>query len=289
MLEGLPFSKLAGGGNDFVMIDHREARLENPSALTRAICTRRLSVGGDGLVLLEHSDVASFRMRYINADGSETEFCGNGTRCAARFAREIGLADEEMTIETGAGVVRARIEPTGEVVLELDPPSQWQPHRSLRTAAEGSVEGSYLMVGVPHYVLFREGAGFWTDPIEKPGAEIRRHPDLGTAGANVNFARIDGPGNMSVRTWERGVEGETLSCGSGVTASVAAAALLGMVESPVSVRTRSGVTLTVSFERHGEALGRMQLRGDARIVFSARITPETVTGFDPDWVREPRD
>jgi diaminopimelate epimerase len=288
MLEGLPFSKLAGGGNDFVMIDHRESRLENPSALTRAICTRRLSVGADGLVLIELSEVASFRMRYINADGSETEFCGNGTRCAARFAREIGLAGEEMTIETGAGIVGARIEPDDEVVLDLDPPSQWQLHRPLETASGGRVHGSYLVVGVPHYVLLREGGGFWTDPIEAAGAEIRRHPDLGTAGANVNFVRIDDPGRMSVRTWERGVEGETLSCGSGVTASVAAAALQGMVESPVSIRTRSGVTLTVSFERQGDALGRMQLRGDARIVFSARITPETVTGFDPDWVREPR-
>ncbi len=280
------FAKMSGAGNDFVAIDHRQHRIDDPSSLARTVCTRRLSVGADGMILIEPSKSETFRMRYFNADGSEADFCANGTRCAARFAHHIGAAGEEMSIETGAGRVEARLI-DGDVELTLQPPREWQRDRPLETKAAGVVEGSSMMVGVPHYVIWSAENDFWTRSIDTLGAEIRHHRDLGEAGANVNFVRLDSPDAISVRTWERGVEGETMACGSGVTASVAAAALNGKVRSPVKVTTRSGIVLTVSFEIEGERIGAMKLRGDARIVFESAFMPETLTGFDPEWVRKP--
>lgn len=282
----LRFAKLSGAGNDFVVIDRRGVTIDDPASLAIAVCTRRLSIGADGMILLEPSEAETFRMRYFNADGSEADFCANGTRCAARYAHHIGLAPEEMTIATGAGRVDARVI-SNEIELTLQPPRDWQPDRPLETRAAGTVEGSAMIVGVPHYVIFDRSGDFWTRPIDAIGSEIRRHPDLGDAGANVNFVRVDAPDAISVRTWERGVEGETMACGSGVTASVAAAALNGMVRSPVTVRTRSGIVLTVSFVREEDRIGSMTLRGDARIVYESAFTPETIGGFDPEWVRSP--
>ncbi|MDX1585042.1 MAG: diaminopimelate epimerase [Thermoanaerobaculia bacterium] len=287
-LIGFPFAKLSGAGNDFIVFDHRNGAISEPAALTRILCLRRLSVGGDGLILIEDSSSATFRMRYFNADGSEADFCANGTRCAARFADHLGIADGEMTIETGAGVIAASVI-GAEVELGLSAPEDWNPSRPLETEAEGTVEGACLKVGVPHYVVWREGEDFWTRPIDAIGSEIRRHHDLGGAGANVNFVRVDRGDALSVRTWERGVEGETLACGSGVVASTTAAAMDGKVRSPVEVRTRSGIVLTVSFELEGDRVGDLRLRGDARIIYESAIAPETLTGFDPDWVREPQD
>lgn len=285
-LVDIRFAKLSGAGNDFVVIDHRSGGVEDPASLAVAVCTRRLSVGGDGLILLEHSQTETFRMRYFNADGSEADFCANGTRCAARYAHRVGIAGSEMTIETGAGRVDARLIDS-EIELALQPPREWQAEKPLNTTA-GVIQGSALIVGVPHYVIWSDREEFWTTSIDALGSEIRRHPDLGAAGANVNFVRLDGPESISVRTWERGVEGETMACGSGVTASVTAAALNGKVRSPVTVTTRSGIVLTVSFELEQDQIGSMKLRGDARIVFESVFTPETLTGFDPEWVRAPR-
>lgn len=282
----IQFAKLSGAGNDFVVIDHRAGGVGDPASLARAVCTRRLSVGADGLILLEPSESETFRMRYFNADGSEADFCANGTRCAARYAHRVGAAGEQMTIETGAGRVDARL--TGsEVELTLQSPRDWQPEKPLDTVAAGTVQGSALVIGVPHYVIFSDQEDFWTQSIDALGSEIRRHPGLGAAGANVNFVRRDGENAISVRTWERGVEGETMACGSGVTASVAAAALNGTVRSPVTVTTRSGIVLTVSFELEEDRIRSMRLKGDARIVFESVFTPETLTGFDPEWVRTP--
>lgn len=282
------FAKISGAGNDFVVIDHRADWIADPAALARTVCTRRLSVGADGLILLEDSETETFRMRYFNADGSQADFCANGTRCIARYAYHLGIADAEMTIETGAGKIEASVI-GAEVELSLSPPKDWRPERDLDTDAAGPVKGSFLIVGVPHYVLWSDSETFWTQPIDAIGSEIRRHPELGSEGANVNFVRIDRGDAISVRTWERGVEGETMACGSGVTASVAAAALNGKVRSPVEVTTRSGIVLTVSFEVEGERIGAMKLRGDARIVFESAFSPETLTGFDPDWVKSTRD
>lgn len=284
---GIPFMKMAGAGNDFVMIDDRAQRVVDAERLTRAICTRRLSVGGDGLILLQRSDRATVRMRYFNSDGSAADFCANGTRCLARFATLVGAAPGEMTIETDAGIIAAEVAGDGHVKLSIGAPGEIHRERSLLVQSQ-RVNGSYAMVGVPHYVVFVDEP-IWNVDVERPGRAIRFHPELAPAGANVNFVSVRSDHAISVRTYERGVEGETLACGSGVVASVAVSALFGKVTSPVDVQTRSGIVLTVTFEREGEMLRAMTLSGDARVVYESVISAETLSGFDADWVRTPTD
>jgi diaminopimelate epimerase len=275
---------MAGGGNDFVVLDNRGQRIADASDLTRRICTPHLSVGADGLILVEPSGRATFRMRYFNSDGSRADFCANGTRCAARFAFMNVIAPKRMTIETDAGVIGAEVEGS-QVTLSLPSPQHFRPERPLAVNGR-TIRGSSLLVGVPHYVLFLRD-DLWQQPIETLGRAIRHHPELRPDGANVNFVVVRNPHAIEVRTYERGVEGETLSCGSGVVASVSTSALFGRVQSPVAVLTRSGITLEVSFTREGGELRDLRLKGDARLIYRAAVTPETLEGFDPDFVREP--
>lgn len=281
----LAFSKMAGGGNDFVVIDNRGGRVADAAELTRRICTPHLSVGADGLILIETSPRATIRMIYFNADGSRADFCANGTRCAARFAFLNVIAPRRMTIETDSGVVGAEVGEGSSVTLSLPSPQLFRPNRPLRVGAQ-TIQGSSLMVGVPHYVVFLRRE-LWQQEIVPLGRAIRNHPDLQPEGANVNFVVIRDWNAIEVRTYERGVEGETLSCGSGVVASVSASALFGKVRSPVHVLTRSGITLEVSFTLSGGEVRDLRLRGDARLIYRAALTPETVDGFDPDFVRDP--
>ncbi|MEA2236521.1 MAG: diaminopimelate epimerase [Thermoanaerobaculia bacterium] len=281
----MTFLKMAGGGNDFVIIDNRSGRVADAVALTRRICTPHLSVGADGVILIENTARATFRMRYLNADGSEADFCANGTRCAARFALVNVIAPKRMTIETGAGVVGAEVSDGGQVTLSLPPPRSFQPDRAL-TVGETVIHGSSIMVGVPHYVVFLRD-NLWSQDIVPLGRALRMHPGLQPAGANINFVVVREPGSIEVRTYERGVEAETLSCGSGVVASAVTSALFGKTKPPVKVLTRSGITLEVFFTVNDGEPRHVQLRGDARVVYRASMTPETIEGFDPEWVRNP--
>jgi diaminopimelate epimerase len=302
--EPVPFTKMAGAGNDFVVIDHRVPRITDAADFTRRICTRRLSVGADGVILIESSARATFRMRYFNSDGSLGELCANGTRCAARFAFVNVIAPRRMTIETDAGIVGAEIGDRGEVTLALPAPEGFRPEMPLAIGGR-TIHGSFIMVGVPHYVTFLRD-DLWAQKIEPLGRAIRMHPDLQPAGANANFVVVRDPHSIEVRTYERGVEGETLACGSGVVASVSTSALFGKVQSPVSVLTRSGATLEVTFELADSwqlaAGGRetaasrqppaaspenVHLKGDARIIYRSTLTPETVEGFDAEFARDP--
>jgi diaminopimelate epimerase len=276
---------MAGGGNDFVVIDHRTARITDPGDLARRVCTRALSVGADGLILIEGSNRATLRMRYFNADGSLGEFCGNGTRCAARFAFLNVIAGKQMTIETDAGIVAATIGEGGMVTISLPAPKAFQAQRPL-ALGERIVNGSSIVVGVPHYVIFLKD-DLWSQDIAPLGRAIRRHPELQPHGSNVNFVVVRDQHAIEVRTYERGVEAETLSCGSGVVATAVTSALFGRVSSPVSVLTRSGISYEVSFELADGDATSVRLKGDARLIYRATITPETLEGFDPDFVRDP--
>ena len=287
MAEQLRFTKMAGGGNDFVVIDNRRGAVADAVSLTRRICTAHLSVGADGLILIEASSKADFRMRYFNNDGSGGEFCANGTRCAARFAVVNGIAPQKMTIDTDAGLVGADVAGATEVTLALPSPRAFRAERPLRVDGK-TVRGSSIVMGVPHYVLFPDN-DLWSQDIATIGRMIRFHPDLkADGGANVNFVVVRSEHSIEVRTYERGVEAETLSCGSGVVSSVATCAFFGEVSSPVSVLTRSGITLRVAFVRDGDTLRDVRLTGDARLIYSAELTPETIEGFDADWVRSPQ-
>lgn len=280
----LTFSKMAGGGNDFVVIDNRNGRIGDASELTRRICTRALSVGADGLILIENTARANVRMRYYNADGSLSEFCGNGTRCAARFTFLNVIAGRRMTIETGAGIVGAEVTDGGSVTLSLPPPHTFRASHPLEVGGR-TIQGSSVMVGVPHYVIFLSG-DLWRQDIVPLGKAIRRHAGLPN-GANVNFVVVRDRQFIEVRTYERGVEAETMSCGSGVVASVAVSALFDKVASPVRILTRSGVEYEVSYALDGTDVSEVKLKGDARFVYRAALTPETIEGFDPDFVRDP--
>lgn len=282
------FSKMAGGGNDFVVIDNRARGLVDGAALARRICTRRLSVGADGLILVEGSAKATVRMVYFNSDGSRADFCANGTRCAARFAFLNVMAPRRMTIETDAGVVGAEIQESS-VSLTLPAPKGFQAETPLETPG-GTVAGSYIVVGVPHYVTYVLG-NLWSRDIDSVGRALRHHASLAPDGANVNFVSVASPSEIRVRTYERGVEAETLSCGSGVVASSCVSALTGKVDRTISVLTRSGIRYLVEMEIDeigGERQVRqVRLTGDARLVYKSQLTAETIEGFDADWVRNP--
>lgn len=284
MKGAIPFAKMAGGGNDFVMVDNRHGAVTDPSSLAKAVCTRRLSVGADGLILIEPSAVADVRMVYFNADGSHADFCANGTRCTARFAVLGGMAGADLTLETGAGIIPARV---GEsrVTLTLGAPKEYAPDFPLPLRRE-VLDGSRILVGVPHWVTFVEN-NLWTMDVLTPGRESRSHQKLRPEGANINFVTVRSPGRIEVRTYERGVEDETLSCGSGVIASVCVAALKGRVVSPVSVLTRSGIEYEVLFEMQDGLPHALRLTGDARLIYRGTVEEESITGFDPQWVRNP--
>ncbi len=272
------FVKMAGGGNDFLLFeaDGRALLDEDRNRIAR-LCRRGLSVGADGALFLSGGEHGRIHLDYYNADGGLASFCANGTRCAARYAVTRRLAaDQELVLETGWGNIGARV--SGEsVTLALpdviapDEPILLEP-KSPNPTAGLPPKGTPIHVGVPHLVIF-VGDDLATLPIERLGPPLRRHPLL-PEGANVNFVRVAGPQRLEVRTWERGVEAETLSCGSGVVASALVAAVLDHAELPITCATKSGVDLVVSARREGDVFAAIRLLGDAREIYRAQMTEE---------------
>jgi len=270
----IPFFKMSGCGNDFILIDHRKKFLKD-SILERfaaSICRHRLSVGGDGLILLEKAKKkgVDFSWRLFNADGSEAEFSGNGGRCAARLAYLLKIAPARMAFETLAGLIRARIH--GEdVTIQFPVPQNLR--LGLKIPVDGKTyEGHFLNTGVPHLVYF-------VSDLEKAevvplGRKSRYHEVFQPAGTNVNFISVSGPSRIEMRTYERGVEDETLACGTGAVASALIAGALGKVKSPVRLKQRSGQMLEVAFEWDGRKFDQVSLSGEARLVYEGRLWDE---------------
>ena len=264
---------MAGGGNDFLVFeaDGRSISESERRQLAQA-CRRGLSVGADGALLLSRGEAGRVRLDYFNADGGLASFCANGTRCAARYAalRHLSLSGDDPILETGWGPVPSHVR-GGEVTLDL--PDVEAPGQPLPISGQGLPDKGYaLTVGVPHLVVFVE-RGLADLPVERLAPPLRRHEAL-REGANVNFVEVENPHGISVRTFERGVEGETLACGSGVVASAIAAARLGRVDPPVVCRTKSRVAFTVRFEETGRHFTRIALTGDAREIFGGELTEE---------------
>ena len=232
MQRAIPFSKMTGSGNDFVMVDNRRELLAEGELVpfTQAVCPRRTSVGADGAIFLQRPEPGSglaFHMRYFNADGSEADMCGNGARCIALFAAEHGAAGQQMRFQTGAGPIEAWITAAG-VKVELTRPSPIARRRLEDLPAE-LAEVYHLDTGVPHAVVFAADAA--AVDVRDWGRRLRHHGAFAPAGTNVNFVqRADG--GLAIRTYERGVEDETLACGTGATASALAAAYALGLESP---------------------------------------------------------
>jgi diaminopimelate epimerase len=267
----LSFTKMNGAGNDFVMLDNRSGALSLTGSQIAQLCDRHRGIGADGLLLVEPAaNDADFRMRYYNADGGEAEMCGNGARCFARYARRVsGHAAPALTFETQAGVIGARCV-GDDVEIEMSAP------HSYATAATLLVDGEEVTVhsintGVPHAVVFVEDLEA-TD-VHRLGSAIRHHVHFAPKGTNVNFTSVRGPGEIAVRTYERGVEGETLACGTGVVACALIHHLESGSPAPVSVDVRGGDTLRVGFTR-GEVAGdfaHVTLTGPADFVFDGTV------------------
>jgi len=270
-MQSIPFYKMSGSGNDFIIIDNRQSVVpsNNLSWFAIKVCRRKMSVGADGLILVENSDHVDFKWRFFNSDGSPAEMCGNGARCVARFALLNGIARDRMQFETLAGIIRAQVMGEEAKVQMTDP-------RNLVLAAEldtGNEIVAYGSVntGVPHVVIE-------VDDIEKVdvvavGRRIRRHPHFVPDGTNVNFMAPLPDGTWFVRTYERGVEDETLACGTGITAAALILALKNPLVSPVELKTRSGSLLKVHFTRQGREFKNVFLEGDARIIYQGRLSP----------------
>jgi diaminopimelate epimerase len=266
------FVKMAGGGNDFLVFEgDGRALTDEDRAHLALVCRRGLSVGADGALFLSRGEKGRVRVDYFNADGGPATFCANGTRCAARYAVRHGLAaGNPAMLETGWGGIEARVD--GESVT-LSLPAVPAPQDPIPISGRGLPPTAIPMkVGVPHLVVFVRG-DLGKFPIDRFGPPLRRHPAL-PEGANVNFVRAAGENRIDVRSWERGVEGETLSCGSGVVASAIAAARQGMAVSPVTCGTKSGVDLVVEFRDEGGVIAGVRLTGDAREIYAGELLEE---------------
>jgi len=274
-LASLPrtFTKMSGAGNDFLVFGEAVEVGEAELAAMRRLCRRGTGVGADGLLFVTREGKDRARADYYNADGSVGRFCGNGTRCAARFASLTGLTGPSLVVRTGWGDVGARVE-NGRVTLDLPEPvaigravSSLDPTGALKADAFG------LAVGVPHVVAFvSPGVAVASLDLSRIGPALRHHPEM-KEGANASFVEVLGSDRLRVRTWERGVEAETLACGAGVTACAVTATALGLVRPPVALETRSGQTLTVDFTYAGEVARGITLAGDARVVYEGTLDP----------------
>ena len=270
----IDFSKMSGAGNDFIVIDNRELKLDGDlSGMIRNLCARRTAVGADGLILLNKAAEADldFRMRYFNADGGEAEMCGNGGRCVALFAFLLGAAGREMTFGTGAGTYRAEILDSGMVRLDMTAPKDIEPSLSLELK-DGKTAAAFANTGVPHVVL--EVPDLETVPVVNRGREIRNHGRFQPAGTNVNFVHVSDRDSMEVRTYERGVEDETLACGTGVTAAAILLHLHDKINLPVQVRTRGGDVLIVYGNKTGDTVTAVQLEGPAVLTYKGYFDSE---------------
>ncbi len=273
----IPFTKMSGTGNDFIIIDHRQVLVpeEDQAEFVSRVCRRMFSVGADGLIFIENSDKADFSWRFYNGDGSVPEMCGNGARCAARFAFSNGIAGKKMSFETVAGIIEAEILDDGdEVSLLMTPPFDF------RTGLQVNLDGeertlSFMNTGVPHGVLFLdEGVEI---PVKEWGHVIRFHDLFQPAGTNANFVQPLADGGIRVRTYERGVEDETMACGTGAVASAIFAGIQGIAASPVKVTTSGGDQLTIVFDlKDGPAAENVYLQGPARMIYQGQLTAESL-------------
>lgn len=268
IVASLVFWKMSGSGNDFILVDNRRGAIPagEGAALARRLCTRGFSVGADGLILIERAREADFAWRFYNADGSEAAMCGNGGRCAARFAFLRKIAPSSMRFLTGAGLIRAEVR-GDRVKLELPPPSGYRAAVPVEVA-DRPAAAAFIVVGVPHAVLHAESLE--SVPVAEWGRPLRHHAAFGPAGTNVNFFRVEGPRALRVRTYERGVEGETHACGTGAVAATLVAAAAGLVRSPVTVTTSGGEKLRVYFRRRGGEFTEVFLEGGAAVVYEGK-------------------
>ncbi len=260
----IPFTKLSGCHNDFVLLDNRDGRIPgDPTQWARTLCRRRYSIGADGLLVIESDSQVQFSMCYYNADGSMADLCGNGARCAALYAYRKGIVPQEMKFRSSAGMHWAHVK-TDTVQVSMPEPRDIR--RDLHLSIDGQdLTGTFVHSGVPHFVSFVQNIA--DAAVVELGHKIRHHPQFSPEGTNADFARIQSPNRLALRTYERGVEDETLACGTGATAAAIAAHLGHGLTPPVIVDTQGNCILVVDFNFSSGTITNVSLEGEARIVF----------------------
>lgn len=270
--KAIEFYKMSGSGNDFIIIDNRDLSLDvgKLSEFARRICQRKISVGADGLFLIEPSKSVDFKWQFFNSDGSMAEMCGNGSRCVARYAYLKGIAGKKMSFETIAGIISAEVK--GDVVkVKLTDPSTVEAGIKIEADDQKLILDS-IDTGVPHAVVFVEDID--KCDVYNIGRKIRHHKHFAPRGTNANFASVINRDKIKVRTYERGVEDETLACGTGMVAAVLTAAQRGLVESPTDVLVKSGETLRVYFENQNGLWRQIFLEGKVKMVYQGMLFEE---------------
>ncbi|RLJ70495.1 diaminopimelate epimerase [Hydrogenivirga caldilitoris] len=275
----MDFAKLQGSGNDFILIDNRDGRVYKKTEelgvclkeFVVKVCEPHKGVGADGLILIEEPEDSSnhFRWQFFNSDGSEAEMCGNGSRCAVRFCYDLGIVDKYVKFETLAGVIKAEVLEDGKrVKVQLTPPSEPVDKTLLVDGRE--LKGVFINTGVPHFVVPVDNLE-GTD-VRGLGRAIRFHEEFQPKGTNVNFIEPVSADTIKVRTYERGVESETLACGTGATAGAIVAYIKGLVsKKPVKVVTRSEELLIIDFDKE---LKEVFLNGSVYKVFEGTLSYE---------------
>lgn len=267
----LEFVKMDGAANDFIMVDNRAGNIHLPGPEVARLCDRRRGVGGDGLILVEPASTHDFFMHYYNADGGEEVMCGNGARCAAHFAASLGLGRKEaqatrLHFMTGSGAIDAVVRDDRVAMSMMDARGM---RRKLPTqvAPEGA-DVHFMIVGTRHAVVpMNDVTRLTAEEVFQFGRTLRHDPAFAPEGANVNFASLAPDGRMYLRTYEKGVEAETLACGTGSVASAVIFAHDGRVHSPVRVVQHSGDELLISFEPSPDGAVSVRMDGPARVNF----------------------
>ncbi len=270
----IPFSKLSGTGNDFIVIDNRAdlVAVNDMPGFVRAVCRRAVSVGADGVIFVQNHPDLDFAWRFFNADGGEAEMCGNGSRCVARFAHERGIAGTTMRFMTLAGPIRAEILDGVRVRVQLTPAKDYRVF-DLHTDRINA-KGFFLNTGVPHAVITTADVN--AVDVRAMGRSIRFARAFAPAGANANFVQVVGEKELIIRTYERGVEDETLACGTGCVASAATMVINGLVKPPVTLTVRSGETLVVDISPKDTLSGEFYLEGPAHWIYDGVLREEAL-------------
>ena len=265
----IKFTKMSGSGNDFVIIDNRVSVVpdEDKRNFASRVCAPKTSVGADGVIFIENSDVADFKWDFYNNDGSSAEMCGNGGRCVARYAYENKIAPSNLSFETTAGIITAEV--SGHTVkVKLTPPADLLQNIDIDLNGVSYTVDS-INTGVPHAIIYSED--LQSVDIQAVGRAVRFHPKFAPAGTNVDWVQKKNGHSLSIRTYERGIEAETLACGTGAVASALLASYRKQVEPPIEVETKGGDILKIHFQASDILIEDVYLEGPAKITFEGTL------------------
>jgi diaminopimelate epimerase len=267
----IPFTKMNGAGNDFVMIDNRSQKIRLNKKQVSRLCNRQQGIGADGLILLESfkdKEKADFRMIYYNADGSEAELCGNGTRCFAKFVQEAARwKKKSLRFMMHDEVIETTF--VGSKIRTLYPMPSPADLNLLLKLNEGTFRAHYICVPNPHVIVFVDDVE--NSDVTGLGRQIRYHEHFAPKGTNAHFVQILGKGKIRIRSYERGVEAETLACGTGMVASGLITHLIHGDNSPISIKVQGGDTLTLTFKKNEDGFKDVHLLGSAVTTFCGQI------------------